>query len=72
MVINLLSGLPVIGTDTGCQHKKVAPKYLDKDFKGLSAEEIHKRFPRFEGICPDCGEHWILYSSFAHYIAGDW
>ena len=55
-----------------CKHEKVAPKYKDEDFKGLREYEVRIRFPRFWGRCPDCGQHVILYSSYSHYIAGDW
>jgi hypothetical protein len=55
-----------------CQHLKVQPTFDREASEGLSAEEVRKRWPRFMGVCPDCGEHWILYASMEHYLAGDW
>lgn len=55
-----------------CDHEKVTPKYKDSDFIGLDEYEIQRKFPRFDGVCPDCGTLLIAYSSTMHYIAGDW
>jgi hypothetical protein len=40
--------------------------------RGLSAEEVRKRWPRFYGPCPDCNTTVIHYASTAHYVLGDW
>jgi hypothetical protein len=55
-----------------CNHDSAMPKYNDADFEGLEASEIKALYPRFHGACPDCGTSCILYSSWTHYIAGDW
>ena len=55
-----------------CKHERVVPRWDDSYFEGLSAEQVRKRFPRFDGVCPDCGVRWILYSSSRHFLAGDW
>lgn len=34
--------------------------------------EIRKRWPRFFGNCPDCGQQVIKYASSAHFVWGDW
>ncbi len=44
----------------------------DVDLFSLSESEVRRRFPRYEGPCPDCGEGVIFYASAEHYIAGDW
>lgn len=40
--------------------------------KGLTASEIRKKFPRFNGYCAACGYDGIYYVSFQHYIYGNW
>lgn len=39
--------------------------------RGLSVQEIRKRWPRWAGTC-ECGYNGIYYASWEHYIAGDW
>ena len=42
-------------------------------WRGLSAYEIRKRWPRLMGQCPKgCGYVGIAYASYLHYLAGDW
>ena len=55
-----------------CQHAGCLPKFDEKEAQRLGAAEVRRRWPRFEGCCPDCGERVIMYASAAHYIAGDW
>lgn len=62
----------MIDTKSECKHASVQPKYLDSDFSGLDEHEVRRRFPRFDGVCPECGSRMIMYSSFVHYAAGDW
>lgn len=62
----------IIKTNGDCQHTTVAPKYNDQDFGTLDEYEVRRRFPRFDGTCPECGTRIIIYSSYMHYIAGDW
>lgn len=41
--------------------------------KGLSSEEVRKKWPRLGGECAKgCGYNGNYYASFAHMIAGDW
>ncbi len=55
-----------------CAHDKVMPKFdLDKS-RTMTAVEVRRAYPRFSGICPDCGYYGALYHSMAHFIAGDW
>jgi hypothetical protein len=46
--------------------------YHEAAARGLSAEEVRKRWPRFYGLCPDCNTEVIHYASTAHYVLGDW
>ncbi len=55
-----------------CTHKSVMPEYDEEAAKGLSAEEIRKRWPRFHGRCPDCNQMVILYACVDQYIMGDY
>lgn len=54
-----------------CQHEKVQPTFPE-GAGSLPVSEIRRLYPRFDGVCPDCGERWILYASIEHYVAGDW
>lgn len=55
-----------------CRHESVMPKVSDDQLEGLSADEVREKYPRFFGVCPDCGQRLILYASAMHYVAGDW
>jgi len=55
-----------------CTHESHIPKFDEVVAKSLSTAEVHKRFPRFEGICATCGVRVIIYASAAHFVAGDW
>lgn len=56
-----------------CKHPP-NPDPIDGPFGicGDCNREIRKRWPRFDGECPDCGKHLIAYASSEHYIFGDW
>ena len=56
----------------GCQHDKIMPEFDQKAAAGLSSDEVRKRWPRFGGLCPDCGTWTVAYASYEHYLAGDW
>jgi hypothetical protein len=52
-----------------CEHKSVA---FDADAAcGLGAQEVRKRWPRFQGRC-SCGFFGVAYASPEHYTCGDW
>lgn len=55
-----------------CKHKKHIPVYDEEHGKTLSAEEVRKRYPRYDGYCSICYKRVILYASPDHYIQGDW
>lgn len=55
-----------------CEHKSAIPQIEDEELKGLSSQEVRKRYPRFSGKCPDCGCQLVAYASWMHYLAGDW
>jgi hypothetical protein len=38
----------------------------------MSVVEVREKFPRFDGVCPDCGAMIIVYVSYLHYLYGDW
>lgn len=40
--------------------------------KGLSADEVRRRWPRVDDRCPVCGGMTIVYASFEHFLSGDW
>jgi hypothetical protein len=58
--------------NTDCHHNAVLVAFDEQAAKGLSADEVRKRWPRFFGICPDCGDRLIKYASWAHFTSGDW
>ena len=64
--------LPAIEAANGCSHPKCLPEFDEQASRLLTVGEIQKRWPRFWGECPDCGENVIAYASIGHYIAGDW
>lgn len=51
-----------------CTCGAVEVTFNEEAAKGLSAEEVRKRWPR--GRCLKCNA--IIYASSMHYIAGDW
>lgn len=55
-----------------CKHEKVMPAFDIEAAKDLPAREVRQRWPRFSGLCPDCGYEGILYASFEQYIMGDY
>ena len=55
-----------------CQHTKCIPTFDAEAARGLEAYEVRRRWPRFEGTCPNCNESVIVYGSIAHYLSGDW
>jgi len=57
---------------TECQHSSVMPEFDEEAATKLSSIEIREKWPRFFGICPDCGRRLILYASYSHYILGGW
>lgn len=56
----------------GCDHAATIPAFEQSAAIGLSEDDVRKRWPRFEGECPDCGQRIIAYASTAHFVAGDW
>jgi len=52
-----------------CRHESVMPKYDDEIAKNLTRQEILKKYPRYDGPCPDCGQLLILYASPEHFAA---
>lgn len=59
-----------------CSHQKLLDKMAaypdDRAMAALTEDEIRTKYPRLNEPCPDCGEQWIMYKSWAHYIAGGW
>lgn len=55
-----------------CKHESCTPEFDPELAKGLSSSEVQRKFPRFDGVCPDCQGLVIVYASAAHYILGDW
>ena len=56
-----------------CEH--CTPKFpSDEEFKGnlMSASEVRRKYPRWDGLCPKCGYNGIKYASRLHYYAGDY
>jgi len=45
---------------------------MEEEANKLSSFEIRKRYPRFDGVCPDCNQQVIVYASMHQYIAGDY
>lgn len=59
-------------THIWCTHETVKPKFDREKAKDKTVEEIRKLWPRFEGVCPRCGQRLILYATYEHYAMGDW
>lgn len=55
-----------------CDHDAVKVEFDEEAAKGLDAHEVQRRWPRFFGQCPECGQQLIKYASMAHYLHGDW
>lgn len=66
--------IPELGIDRpdpdSCSHGVVFDATLAND---MTPEEVRKRYPRLEGLCPlGCGHVGIAYASCEHFDAGDW
>lgn len=55
-----------------CRHVKHIPAFDQDQAANIPSSEVRKRWPRFEGICEDCGKRVIVYASDMHYIRGDY
>ena len=58
--------------DHSCQHPQCVPAFDEDAARGLDEWEVQRRWPRFEGMCPDCGALMIVYASAMHFAMGDW
>jgi len=80
----LIPGIPDFGfppfppgmldSQNGCRHLRVHVEFDEEEMLRLnmSSADVQRRWPRFWGNCPDCGEMLIKYASAIHFIAGDW
>ena len=48
------------------------PRFNYDEVKGMTADEVRRRFPRHMSHCVKCGSDTIRYASFIHYMCGDW
>jgi hypothetical protein len=64
--------MSVIILNKDCKHESIKVNYDSDVAKNLTSYEVKKLYPRFQGACPECGQHLIKYASAEHYIAGDW
>jgi len=55
-----------------CDHVSCRVEFDQEAAKGLDEHEIKERWPRFDGVCPDCGASLILYASPEHQTMGGW
>lgn len=56
-----------------CLHQTCLPAFDLKEAEQLKDSfAVRKRFPRFWGVCAECGSSVIAYASYEHYIMGDW
>ncbi len=60
-----------------CKHSNMKNlDYKDEDIledcKKMDVYAIQRKYPRVVSTCPDCGANVLTYSSYTHYIAGDW
>lgn len=55
--------------DIPCACRSV--KFDDERARGMTATDIRRIWPRFDGQC-DCGFTGIAYYSMEHMVAGDW
>lgn len=66
-----MSTNPLTGSE--CKHPDIPqPSFDEEAAKGLSTEEIRKRWPRVYTECKRCKAFIIHYASTAHFIYGDW
>jgi len=55
-----------------CAHPLCIPSFDAEAARGLSDKEVRRRWPRFQGVCPNCNAQVIAYASFEHFTMGDW
>lgn len=58
--------------DVDCDHVYPLPSFDEDAARGMDPYEVRKRWPRYSGPCPNCGQPIVSYASIAHYVAGDW
>ena len=64
------TALPGTGDPVPCDN---GVTFDEQAARGLSVEQVRKRWPRGFGPCPHrCGWSGIYYASYAHYLYGDW
>lgn len=59
-------------TSPRCEHPRHRPTFDSTTAASLTPAEVRRRYPRFDGVCADCGALVIVYACADHYIAGDW
>lgn len=56
-----------------CDHVSCIPAFdLEALGSDASSDAVRKKFPRFSGECPECGQFVISYASLEHFLMGDW
>jgi len=55
-----------------CKHARCTVAFDRAAAAGLSAARVRKRWPRWDGPCPDCGLRMLKYASSDHFFYGDW
>jgi hypothetical protein len=55
-----------------CDHVYPMPEFDEAAAKFLTPAEVRKRWPRYDGPCPNCGQRILSYASLSHFICGDW
>lgn len=71
-LLGVLAAAPRRTVDPCLHEAAPSPPFDEEAARGLSSTEIQRRWPRWVGRCPGCGQVLIRYASALHYVAGDW
>ena len=66
------AALAKMGETSECCSLLPLPPFDEALARGLSSQEVRKRWPRAAVVCPQCGSKVVLYASMEHLVAGDW
>ena len=63
---------PGAAVNPDCPHTPHLPRFNVDACAKQTAKQARASYPRFDGVCTQCGQHVTLYASMDHYQRGEW